>query len=232
MKALDIYRDILRELDKYGSPTFTIRDFNYFVNSAVSEYINENYVKLDVRQKDSDDMRYFLITNSTQTVNSSGLMQLPGNYRHVLDVQVNAKFLKDVGRFKKDQVATIPVERMKSSQKGFRNRNSFGKPSFNRFYFDITGTSMQVYFDSSAVTFTGSNNAKIDYVIQPSDIYLNPDKTSDYNNSANNTSLVFSPTTTNQIYFEVVKKTRDLFLENIESPRLQTAIQQSIARKE
>ena len=40
MNALDAYRDVLRELDKYESPTFTINDFNYFYNKAISQFVD------------------------------------------------------------------------------------------------------------------------------------------------------------------------------------------------
>lgn len=232
MKALDAYRDTLKELDKYESPTFTVRDFNYFYGKAVNQWISENYSRFDVIQKEVDDLRSIYKVGHPLTV--TGLStSLPTDYRHILDVRLKVKFLKDVGIFRKDGVHEVYPLRLKSSQKGFRlSRNAFHKPNHKRCYFEIYGSTIGFQLDTSLmVVDTEPTNLNIDYVSEPGLVYLNPDKSSDYNNVANNTVLFFNTgTAPNHVYYEIINVVRAIFLENIESRRAGEAIRQSLTQ--
>jgi hypothetical protein len=233
MKALDAYRDILKELDKYESPTFTIRDFNYFFPKAISRYVDANYRRKDIFQKDDDDLGFCIKLNHPLQMNSSGVIALPNDYRHMLSNKVKVKFSKDFARYKKDAIVEFYPERMKSGQKGFRNRNAFGKPNGKRYYFELENKVYNLLFDATVVSLPAENNLFVDYIKDIPDPYLNPNKASDYNNVANNSLLPFAPQAEirTHVYYEIINHCRELFLENIESQRSPEAARQNLIQQ-
>ena len=230
MKALDAYKDMLRELDKFESPTFTLRDFNFFYNAALSSYITKNYKQLDILQKDSDDLKSILKFSHPLTLSTGGLVTLPSDYRHLLGLKVKVKFKVDIGKYRKDQQIEFYPERMKSGQKGYRFKNSYAKPNYKRYYYEISGTQLQLLFDSNVVEIIDSApNLWMDYVVQPAEVFLDPTDGADYNDVAKNTILFFNTgTVRNNIYFETLVECRRLVLENIESQRFPVAAQESL----
>lgn len=233
MKALDAYRDILKELDKYESPTFSIRDFNYFYNKAVSKYIDVNYRQIDVVSKDTQDIAAMLKLDHPLTIPNSGVIAVPTDFRHLLSLKVTVRFKVDVGKYRATQSYSFWPERMKSGQKGFRFRSAYGKPNYRRYYYEISETSLKILFDSTKVEFVDTApNTVLDYVKQPVDTYLNPGAGPDFNNSAQNTTLAFnSGSSRNYVYFEIINICRSIFLENIESARAGIAMQESVMQQ-
>jgi hypothetical protein len=233
MKAIDAYRDTQKELDKYESPTFTIRDFNYFYPKAVSKYVDVNYRRKDIFQKDDDDLGFCTKINHALQMDANGVIALPNDYRHLLNSKILVKFSKDFARYKKDAEVTFWPERMKSGQKGFRNRNAFGKPNGKRYYFELEGKTFRLIFDASVVSIPAKNNLFVDYIKDIPDPYLNPDKNSDYDDVDNNSLLPFAPQDDirTHVYYEIINHCRELFLENIESQRSPEAARQNLIQQ-
>lgn len=231
MTALDAHRDVLKELDKFESPTFEIKDFNYFFNKAVSEYVNDNYKQFDIVQKDIDDIRTALSLNTPLEMSNLGLVTLPADYRHILGARIRVKFSKNLGRYKTNEIIDFFPERMKSGQKGFRQRNAFGRPNFKRYYYELGPTTFQLLYDPASVSIPTGTNLYMDYVRMMPEVYLNPNTASDYNNPTNNSILFFSVgSTRTHVYYEIVNVCRKIFLENIESIRAQEALRQSVSQ--
>ena len=232
MKSIDAYRDVLKELDKYESPTFSVRDFNYFYPKAVSRYIDINYRQLDVIMKDTQDISSMLLLGAPLTIQADGTVTLPSDFRHLLSLKVTVRFKKDVASFRATQSYSFWPERMKSGQKGFRNRSAYGRPNFRRYYYEISATTLKILFDSEYVEFvTASANAELDYILQPTDPYINPTEGVDLDQEGNNRTLTFnSAATRNYVYYEIANLCRAIFLENIESPRTGIALQESAAQ--
>jgi len=229
MKALDAYRDLLKELDKYESPSFSIRDFNYFFPLAVSLWVDTNYKQFDLMQKEVDDLKTILANGHPLTFASDGKVDLPSDYRHILSLEVTMKFKKNMGVYRTNQLVKFFPERMKSSQKGFRMQNAYQRPNYKRLYFEMAGTKLILLFDSSVHELPNAANSLIDYVKEIPLLYLNPTAGSDYNQEANNTTLFFNTANTrNHVYYEIIRKCREVFLENIESPRYPAAVQQNL----
>lgn len=233
MKALDAYRDVLKELDKYESPTFSVRDFNYFYPKAVSKYIDVNYRQLDVVMKDTQDISSMITNNHPLTFSVAGLVDVPEDFRHLLALKIKVRFKVNIGKYRAGMSYEFWPERMKSGGKGFRFRSAYGRPNYRRYYYEISDSGLQILFDSTKVEFViTSPNAWLDYVNQPAEVYLNPASNADYNDAAQNTTLSFNPgTIRNYIYFEVINLCRAMFLENIESPRTGIAIQESAVQQ-
>jgi hypothetical protein len=227
MKALDAYRDLLKELDKWGSPTFSVRDFNYFYPLSVSRYVDQNYKFFDIMQKENDDMRFFLTYDSPLTL-ASGKVALPSDYRHVLHVKAKMRFTVAIGKYSINQEVEFFPERMKSGQKGFRFKNAFSKPNYKRCYYEIVDNDIRLIYDSTVMTPVTGTNLWLDYVKQTAEPYLNPNPASDFSQVANNTILIFNQgSVRNHIYYEIITKCREVFLENIESSRYPNAAQES-----
>jgi hypothetical protein len=243
MTPLDAYRDILRELDKYESPTFTPVDFNYFYNKAVSQYIDSNYLRIDLIVKDSEDLASFIVPATGLTIDSDGVMEMPSDFRHLLSLKIKVRFKQNIGRYKKYSASDSSTiyefwpERMKSGQKGFRNRSAYGKPNFRRFYYEIysqpsgsvQNVKIKILFDSSVVdvvSLSSTANAFVDYVKQPQSIALTSPSVFTPSFLEFNTS-----TTRNNIYYQIANVCRSLFLENIESARTPVAMQETASQQ-
>lgn len=215
MNALDAFRDVRRELDRVESASFTIKDFNYWINLTLSEYITENYPRLDVLQKESDDIRKVTVIGAALAADpTTKLVSLPGDYRHILYLRVKVKFTSAISRFKLDDTTELNVERMKSGQKGFRDDNAYGRPSWKRPYYEISGSQIRILL-TGPVTLPTGNNLTMDYIKEFDSIFLSPADGADYNNPANNTVIDVPK----YVYYEVVKRCRNNFLANTESPR-------------
>lgn len=215
MKALNAYKDLLRELDKHESPTFSIGDFNYFFNKSVRKHNTENYKSLDPVQKDIDDIRSVLEFDKALSFTSLKA-DLPEKYLHILYLELTCKFLVDAGKYKKDASHTFTeVRREKSSQRG--TKNAYRKTSYIRPYYKMDGTSIYAIIDTSILEL---ESAKMDYVKEHIPVYLNPDKTSDYNDDANNTTIDFP----DDVVSDMVNICKIMFLEVTENQRFQSSI--------
>jgi len=222
MRALEVYRFLLHELDKHESPTFTVNAFNYFFNASVDEYIAENYVPFDVKQKDLDDLRAILVLNHPLTF-ATGKADLPEKYRHILHLEVSLKVLKEGKDHNVDDIVTVYPKRMKTNQKGYAQENSYQQPSVNYSYFQIDKDSLYILAGDDAEAQEG----KMDYLEIPQTVYLNPDSGSDFNAEENNTTLQFPDT----VVREIIKICKRIFLENIESQRYSSTLQEEVIRK-
>ncbi len=221
--ALDAYRNWLRELDKFESPTATVLDFNYWWNSATDEVILEKYSVFDVKQKTLDDLSEILVLDEELTFTNNET-ELPEKYRHMLGLETELKFLEALDGNAVDATVRVNPKRLRTNQKGFRVDNAYQQPSYKESYFQIAKGKIKILCGDKNEATTG----KIDYLETPETVYLNPDKSSDFNDPENNTLLQFPL----HVNFEIVKHCRKIFLENIESPRYQSSLQEQALRQE
>lgn len=224
MRALDTYKNLLRELDKWESATFTVNDFNYFYPSAIQEYITENYLPFDVRQKELDDIRAIVVLNHPLSSFTDGVTSLPEKYRHMLHLEVVLKVLQNEGDYLKDDIVTVFPKRLKTNQKGFAQENSYQNPSIDYSHFQVDKDSIYILAGSNVEI----QSAKMDYLEEPALVYLNPDTTVDYNLEANNTTMQFP----DYVIFEINKVCKRIFLENFESQRYASSLQEEQLRKQ
>jgi len=224
MKALDTYKNLLRELDKWESATFTVNDFNYFYPSAIQEYLTENYLPFDVRQKDLDDIRAILVLNHPITSFTNGKASIPEEYRHMLHLEVVLKVLANEGDYLKDDIVTVFPKRLKTNQKGFAQENSYQNPSIDYSHFQVDKDSIYILAGSNVEI----QSARMDYLEEPALVYLNPDTTVSYDQEENNTTMQFP----DYVLFEINKVCKRIFLENFESQRYASSLQEEQLRKQ
>ena len=221
--ALDAYRSLLRELDKFESPTFTVGDFNYFYPSATEEYITNNYAIFDVEQKSLDDISAIVVLGEDLTFTANEV-DLPTKYRHMLYLEAVLKFTAAVDEYAIDDTVDVYPQRLRTNRKGFTSKNAYQQQSYKRPYFQIGKGKLKVLCGTNSIATVG----KIDYIETPETVYLNPDKSADFQNPLNNTLLQFPA----HVNFEIVKHCRKIFLENIESSRYQSSLQEQALRQE
>jgi hypothetical protein len=234
MNALDAYRDVLRELDKYESPSFTIKDFNYFYNKAISQYIDSNYLRVDLILKDSEDLASFVSLNSELDVpDENGIVELPGDFRHLLNLKINVEFTSDVARYRAGQFYEFWPERIKSGQKGFRNRSAYGKPNFRRYYYElyseINESNEQKFYIKLLYDPTYID---IETVVVSLDYIKQPDAVTITSSSVFTDPLQFNAgATRNQVYYQILNVCRSIFLENVESQRTPITMQETATQQ-
>ena len=210
-KALNAYSDILTELDKHESPTFEIEDFNHFFNVAIEQYITDNYSGFDIHQKEVDDIEK-LVKYGEALTESGGAFTLPSEYRHVLGVEVNYTLNKDSGKYNTGDSLIIYPIRLSSNKRRVISENSYHKPSLTRAYYWISDG--KLYLKNTTILTVSS--CKLDYIKK------HPSISVDLSDSATNIDILLKE----YAYYEVVARCRDLFLENMQSPRTQTTLQQ------
>lgn len=222
MKALDAFRAVLNELDKHASPTFEPEQFNHQFNATFNEYIAENYGRYDVFQKDVDDVRSLVKTSGELTL-TSGSVALPVDYRHMIKVKVYGTFTVKVGRNALDSQKWFKkVERRLSMEHGYREDNAYLKASHISPYYELEGDNLVVDIGPKVT----ATKAIIQYIKVLPTIYLSPNPSDDFEVEANNTTIPVPL----HVYYELVTKCANRFLENIESQRVQLRLQQDQLR--
>lgn len=223
MRALDAYRGVRRELDKNASASFSVRDFNYFFNNAVKDYCSENYSLKDLRQKEDDDLRMVLEYDKDLGVISANSADLPADYKHTLGVRVLGTFVTAVDEFIVGQQVTFnEVHRMRSGSRGIEN--AYKEPSHRKVYHRIAGSKMYIETGLKVQV----TKIYLDYLKTASTVFLNPDTSVNFDQEANNTTILFP----DDVVREIIGVCARIFLENIESPRYRTSLQEKQLRQE
>jgi len=223
MRALDAFREVSHELDKFASPTFEVTQFNYFFNVAIDDYIANNYARYPLVQKDVDDIRVLLKTTDPALTITAKKADLPVDYRHMLRVHVNATFIAKAGKYAANSTKLFKnVERRFSNEEGYREENAYLKASHKSPYYELEGS--KIVFD------LGSNmtptTAIIQYIMTPPVIYLSPNPADDFSQEDKNTTINYP----SHVCRELITLCARKFLENIESPRYQTKLNEERLR--
>ena len=223
MKALDAYRDVTHELDKFNTPTFEPEQFNHFFNFAIDEYVANNYARYPLVQKDTDDIRVLIKSTPSPLAITNKRATLPEDYRHILRVQLAGTFNKKVGRFESgDAFTSKKVERRFSNEEGYREDNAYLRASHKSPYFELEGS--EIVFDCGPDI--NLSTTILQYVKVPPTIFLTSDSSQDLSQEIYNTTIDYP----SHVYKELVNLCARKFLENIESVRYQTKLNEERLR--
>lgn len=225
MRALDVHRYVLKELDKHESPTFSVDDFNWFWNESVDQYLSKNYGQGDIFQKDLDDISIVVRDNVTLVQDTDKtLFNKPDDYRHLLYLNVTAKALEDYRRWKKDDQQDFVIRRQRSSRRGYQEDNAYERPGEDYPQYRVSNEQLKVLIGNKFEPVS----AKLMYIRKPAVVYLNPDPGADFGLEINNSIIEFP----DYVSKEIVRWCSRVFLENIESQRYQTVLSERQIRKE
>ena len=153
MTARQIYEAMLVELNKVEAPSLLLEDYNYFLNKAISQYINLNYGVYDMDQQRSDNLRVlkdtaFLtpIKVDANTYGNYGLgsnynniweVTLPQDYYHILNCMVTFKVKQSYSCYNQGTVQEFAARRLTADMWPLIVNNAYMCPSYKRPYFYI-----------------------------------------------------------------------------------------------
>ena len=106
MTVKDIFEGALIEIRKEGAPDFHLREFNYYVNEAASEVVDDLYIAFETGQKVLDYLKGIKKTNRYDATDASVVtpgeypssvrFALPDDYRHLTNLLITYKVTGDV----------------------------------------------------------------------------------------------------------------------------------------
>ena len=153
MTARQIYEAMLVELNKVEAPSLLLEDYNYFLNKAISQYINLNYGVYDVDQQRSDNLRVLKDTAfltprkvDAMTYGNYGLgsnynniweVTLPQDYYHILNCMVTFKVKQSYSCYNQGTVQEFAARRLTADMWPLIVNNAYMCPSYKRPYFYI-----------------------------------------------------------------------------------------------
>lgn len=226
MTALDVYRYVLKELDKHESPTFSVDDFNWFINESVDGYVTKNYGQGDVFEKDLDDISVIVKDDVSliQDVGDPTLFAKPADYRHLLYMNTIVKANADYRRWKKNDQVIFVLRRQRTNRRGYQEDNAYEQPSEDYPQYRVSNEKLKALVGPNFTPLS----AKATYISKAATVYLNPDPTADFTNPVNNSVIQFP----DYVAKEIVRWCARVFLENIESPRYSTVLSEQQIRRE
>ena len=169
-----------------------------------------------------DDLRAILVLNHPLTF-ANDQVSLPDKYQHMLHLETVLKVTQAHEDYNLDEIVTVYPKRLKTGRKGYVQSNAYQQASVDYAHYQLDKDTLYVYVDKAIV-----QSGKMDYLETPADVYLNPDKTVDYNDPVNNSTLQFP----DHVCYEIVKVCKRIFIENIESQRYGTSVQEEQIRKQ
>lgn len=153
MTARQIYEAMLVELNKVEAPSLLLEDYNYFLNKAISQYINLNYGVYDMDQQRSDNLRVLKDTAfltpvkvDAGTYGNYGLgsnynniweVTLPQDYYHILNCMVTFKVKQSYSCYNQGTVQEFAARRLTADMWPLIVNNAYMCPSYKRPYFYI-----------------------------------------------------------------------------------------------
>lgn len=153
MTARQIYEAMLVELNKVEAPSLLLEDYNYFLNKAISQYINLNYGVYDMDQQRSDNLRVLkdtaFLTPVKVDANSYGNyglgsnynniweVTLPQDYYHILNCMVTFKVKQSYSCYNQGTVQEFAARRLTADMWPLIVNNAYMCPSYKRPYFYI-----------------------------------------------------------------------------------------------
>lgn len=150
MTARDLYFDALIELNKVQAPSLILEEYNYFLNKAISQYINLSYNSYDAAQISSDNLRVLKATQSLKPkkiekevygggVNYDNIweVELPPDYYHILNCLVTFNVNKKYSCYDAGTTVEFPARRLTSDMWAQVINNAYMKPSYKVPYFFI-----------------------------------------------------------------------------------------------
>lgn len=164
MTSLQLFHYALIELNKVQAPSLLLEDYNYFINKAVSQYINKIYNLYDINQQKTDDLRVLkstaILTPRLQTIydsNAAGStllhktyeVDLPDDYLHMLNciVEYDVKITKDC--YDKGTKIQFGAQRLTADMFSQIINNYYMRPSYKRPYYYINNVNTKDTYNTS-----------------------------------------------------------------------------------
>lgn len=142
MTILNVFSNILTELNKVQAPALLLDDFIYFFNKGIQEYENERYNLYETKQQLTDDLRVLVksaeLSVSLQTgavYGTSYKCVLPDDYVHILNCV--CEFEDKNPRCSGDSTVFQGANKLTTNQRSHIIDNYYLKPSADNPYYYI-----------------------------------------------------------------------------------------------
>ena len=236
MTDVDLYHNLLIELNKAESPSHTPEAYNHLINKGTQQFFNKMYTAYNSNQQKTDDVESLVqriellvpddsVSNTFRGVN----FYLPENYWHLLNCIVTVEFLQPFRCYSVGEELTTGAKRATADIYSFTVDNVYMKPRWDRMYYYISNsilddtTVIQIFPGSEALAgnFVTLRRVNIDYLKVPELISITQAKLDDPFNLAE--ELEFSDNVAYRIINEIAK----IVLENASDQRTSTHVQVS-----
>lgn len=253
MNLLDVYQNVLIELEKQKAPSMLIDEFNYLYQKSVIQFLNTNYNFTDMNQQEDDNLSAFNNHTRYDVLNMEegkdyfltiyGVQfNLPEKYFHLKNCVVT--FMKEYGQCDSDENIIKGAFRITSDKFPGVINNYYNKPSWKKPYYYLS--------NNNKIEIRYGNDTKhilkyvdIDYLKYPESIELTLEDIYDCGSRNKDELDVSNPTDAtiiarlnslelpfpDYVCYEIINIMVKLFLERHKDPRLQTntTVNQTIA---
>ena len=220
MNPLEIHIAIRNELDKtqdFQYPDFQPEEIDYWANKALELWIDETAYPMtegklpfEYNQKRIDELRELVKPYEVTTTQNltEFVIELPNDYRHLVRHECVTQ---------KDQTTKLVSGIItKHDYINMQKRDPFWKPILEEPLYYIRGNEVIYETDGTFAV----NSAKLTYIKNPIHMRLGTEYT-------NPTTDISWEITSPYVIHQLINKTVNMMLENIESPRYQTNINES-----
>ena len=180
MTSRQVFEAALIELNKVQAPSLILEDYNYFINKAVSQYINKMYNLYDVNQQKTDDLRVLKSsTVLTPSVNNdygtSALfsktyeVNLPDDYLHILNCVCEYTLSKSFKCYNSGDTVHFGAKRLTGDMWSQIINNYYMRPQYKNPYFYINNVNIVNTFPTTdnQIAVTNTNYTDISNVSAP-----------------------------------------------------------------
>ncbi len=223
MTARDLYAGILRELDRYQSPSFEPHEFNYFLPKAVNQVILDAYRLYKETSKSSDVLRFYSETISKnlnpKLVDRIDLVPIDISHRYLISVKAIFKVTTDNCSRKQGYLLEFYLNETEEKRLRDLFRNHYLIPNLEeeRAYWLIEGKELKIIYASNIKNHADWQISKVDYVA-----VVDPDLSAFLLPSNFNTASLPAINVPKKLIQLFINTTVEMFLENTLNPRLQT----------
>ena len=177
---LKLYQDLLYQLDRYGSPSFEVDDFNYWWNYSIRKYVNRALEVYDLTQKVSDGLAPLISLPQTVSLNATDLTSvkefaLPVDYYRILGCFVIFRITTNYQQYRKPDKHKKKAFRMTADLRGYAEDNTYHMPRFDKPYYQRRGDSIYIEYETMTypVSFAVIESVVYEYIKAPVVLTLN-----------------------------------------------------------
>lgn len=216
MTTLQIYENVLVELNKVEAPSLLLQDFNYFLNKAIYQRVNKDYNFYDVNQQISDSLNPLTKTVELHIGKGKNVAILNDlDYMHALSCTVEFTIKSNCN----ESILSKGAIRLIADSRAQIESNYYMKPSYKRPYYCVHDSSSQtkieiLHGNKPGVTI---DKIKFQYLKEPEKMELTDEQ---INEESVSQEMEFSE----YICYEIINDIVKLIMENASDPRLQSHI--------
>lgn len=217
--ARQLYESLLIELNKRKAPSLLLEDYVYFINKAITQYINKRYRLYETDQQSLDDLDTirkvdYEIALTLQGGRYKGT--LPTDYLHILNCSTKFGVISKFACYGIGDTFVVQTTRLNSDAAKTVEKNYYFKPSYKTPYFYRVNSLLEIR--SGSINLAIPQYAYIDYLRKPAIIALTQDQ---LDNMTDNSQTLEFP---DYVVQEIINEATHILLENSGDPRLQSHI--------